>query len=143
MFFRCPDTNKPLGLMLLNGLTKLINEYKEVMCQTETFNQYFHLIKFYIQYILNNLSSQDPKLLCVAYSAVGKLSRYYEKNYISFFSVVSNSAMKHILFFLFVCFSRMPQLFTKDIALVQQFFESMCKVGERSLKNLTLKAVKA
>ncbi|KAG8014834.1 Proteasome-associated protein ECM29-like protein [Nibea albiflora] len=25
----CPDTNKPLGLMLLNGLTKLINEYKE------------------------------------------------------------------------------------------------------------------
>lgn len=23
----------------------------------------------------------------------------------------------------------MPQLFTKDIALVQQFFESMCKVG--------------
>ncbi|KAM9818443.1 proteasome adapter and scaffold protein ECM29 isoform 2-T2 [Syngnathus typhle] len=64
----CPGTNKPLGLMLLNGLTKLINEYKE-----------------------------DPKLLCVAYSAVGKLS------------------------------SRMPQLFTKDIALVQQFFESMCK----------------
>ncbi|KAF7662410.1 hypothetical protein LDENG_00236880 [Lucifuga dentata] len=64
----CPDTNKPLGLMLLNGLTKLINEYKE-----------------------------DPKLLCVAYSAVGKLS------------------------------SRMPHLFTKDIALVQQFFESMCK----------------
>ncbi|XP_036407220.1 proteasome adapter and scaffold protein ECM29 [Megalops cyprinoides] len=64
----CPETNKPLGLMLLNGLTKLINEYKE-----------------------------DPKLLCVAYSAVGKLS------------------------------SRMPQLFTKDIALVQQFFEAMCK----------------
>ncbi|XP_077575498.1 proteasome adapter and scaffold protein ECM29 [Stigmatopora nigra] len=64
----CPDSNRPLGLMLLNGLTKLINEYKE-----------------------------DPKLLCVAYSAVGKLS------------------------------SRMPQLFTKDIALVQQFFESMCK----------------
>uniref|UniRef100_A0AAY4AG20 Ecm29 proteasome adaptor and scaffold n=1 Tax=Denticeps clupeoides TaxID=299321 RepID=A0AAY4AG20_9TELE len=64
----CPDSNKPLGLMLLNGLTKLINEYKE-----------------------------DPKLLCMAYSAVGKLS------------------------------SRMPQLFTKDIALVQQFFESMCK----------------
>ncbi|MCJ8749226.1 hypothetical protein PDJAM_G00173890 [Pangasius djambal] len=64
----CPDTNKPLGLMLLNGLTKLINEYKE-----------------------------DPKLLCMAYSAVGKLS------------------------------NRMPQLFTKDIALVQQFFESMCK----------------
>lgn len=26
-------------------------------------------------------------------------------------------------------FSRMPQLFTKDIALVQQFFESMCKVS--------------
>uniref|UniRef100_A0A3Q3WNZ9 Uncharacterized protein n=1 Tax=Mola mola TaxID=94237 RepID=A0A3Q3WNZ9_MOLML len=66
----CPDSNKPLGLMLLNGLTKLINEYKE-----------------------------DPKLLCVAYAAVGKLS------------------------------SRMPQLFTKDIALVQQFFESMCKEG--------------
>ncbi|KAM6972070.1 proteasome adapter and scaffold protein ECM29 [Aplochiton taeniatus] len=64
----CPDTNKPLGLMLLNGLTKLINEYKD-----------------------------DPKLLCMAYSAVGKLS------------------------------IRMPQLFTKDIALVQQFFESMCK----------------
>uniref|UniRef100_A0A4W5LU91 Proteasome component Ecm29 N-terminal domain-containing protein n=1 Tax=Hucho hucho TaxID=62062 RepID=A0A4W5LU91_9TELE len=42
---------------------------------------------------------QDPKLLCMAYSAVGKLS------------------------------SRMPQLFTKDIALVQQFFEAMCKVG--------------
>ncbi|KAG7272777.1 hypothetical protein CRUP_036837, partial [Coryphaenoides rupestris] len=63
------QSNKPLGLMLLNGLTKLINEYKEV----------------------------DPKLLCVAYSAVGKLA------------------------------SRMPQLFTKDIALVQQFFESMCK----------------
>ncbi|CAB1327121.1 unnamed protein product, partial [Coregonus sp. 'balchen'] len=36
----CPDTNKPLGLMLLNGLTKLINEYKE-----------------------------DPKLMCMAYSA--------------------------------------------------------------------------
>ncbi|XP_059409867.1 proteasome adapter and scaffold protein ECM29-like isoform X1 [Carassius carassius] len=67
----CPDTNKPLGLMLLNGLTKLINEHKE-----------------------------DPKLLCLAYSAVGKLS------------------------------SRMPQLFTKDIALVQQFFESMCKKQE-------------
>ncbi|XP_041077323.1 proteasome adapter and scaffold protein ECM29 isoform X1 [Polyodon spathula] len=64
----CPDNNKPLGLMLLNGLTKLINEYKE-----------------------------DPKLLCVAYSAVGKLS------------------------------SRMPELFSKDIALVQQFFEAMCK----------------
>ncbi|TRY64723.1 hypothetical protein DNTS_030150 [Danionella cerebrum] len=43
----CPDTNKPLGLMLLNGLTKLINEHKE-----------------------------DPKLLCMAYSAVGKLSRW-------------------------------------------------------------------
>ncbi|MGH0136940.1 UNVERIFIED_CONTAM: hypothetical protein FKN15_006873 [Acipenser sinensis] len=64
----CPDNNKPLGLMLLNGLTKLINECKE-----------------------------DPKLLCVAYSAVGKLS------------------------------SRMPELFSKDIALVQQFFEAMCK----------------
>ncbi|XP_039615329.1 proteasome adapter and scaffold protein ECM29 isoform X2 [Polypterus senegalus] len=64
----CPDNNRPLGLMLLNGLTKLINEYRE-----------------------------DPKLLCVAYSAVGKLS------------------------------SRMPHLFTKDIALVQQFFEAMCK----------------
>lgn len=23
----------------------------------------------------------------------------------------------------------MPQLFTKDIALVQQFFEALCKVG--------------
>ncbi|XP_069486911.1 proteasome adapter and scaffold protein ECM29 isoform X2 [Ambystoma mexicanum] len=65
----CPDMKmKPLGPMLLNGLTKLINEYKE-----------------------------DPKLLSVAYSAVGKLS------------------------------SRMPQLFTKDIALVQQFFEALCK----------------
>ncbi len=34
------------------------------------------------------------------------------------------------LFSLFPRFynSRMPQLFTKDIALVQQFFESMCKV---------------
>ncbi|NXY81962.1 ECM29 protein, partial [Alcedo cyanopectus] len=59
---------KPLGPMLLNGLTKLINEYKE-----------------------------DSKLLSMAYSAVGKLS------------------------------SRMPQLFTKDIALVQQFFEALCK----------------
>lgn len=29
------------------------------------------------------------------------------------------------------CFSRMPQLFTKDIALVQQFFEALCKVGAR------------
>lgn len=27
------------------------------------------------------------------------------------------------------CFSRMPQLFTKDIALLQQFFEALCKVG--------------
>lgn len=35
-FFRCPDTNKPLGLMLLNGLTKLINEYKEVKLRTAT-----------------------------------------------------------------------------------------------------------
>ncbi|XP_075681729.1 proteasome adapter and scaffold protein ECM29 [Rhinoderma darwinii] len=65
----CPDAKlKPLGPMLLNGLTKLINEYKE-----------------------------DPKLLSLAYSAVGKLS------------------------------GRMPQLFTKDIALVQQFFEAMRK----------------
>ncbi|XP_064355773.1 proteasome adapter and scaffold protein ECM29-like [Dromaius novaehollandiae] len=54
--------------MLLNGLTKLIDEYKE-----------------------------DPKLLSMAYSAVGKLS------------------------------GRMPQLFAKDIALVQQFFEALCK----------------
>lgn len=38
--------------------------------------------------------------------------------------------------------SRMPQLFTKDIALVQQFFESMCKVGELSLENLTLNSQK-
>uniref|UniRef100_A0A5F8GH31 Ecm29 proteasome adaptor and scaffold n=1 Tax=Monodelphis domestica TaxID=13616 RepID=A0A5F8GH31_MONDO len=65
----CPEIKiKPLGPMLLNGLTKLINEYKE-----------------------------DPKLLSMAYSAVGKLS------------------------------SRMPHLFTKDIALVQQFFEALCK----------------
>uniref|UniRef100_A0A4W3HWX3 Ecm29 proteasome adaptor and scaffold n=1 Tax=Callorhinchus milii TaxID=7868 RepID=A0A4W3HWX3_CALMI len=65
----CPDNKiKPLGPMLLNGLTKLINEYKE-----------------------------DPKALSMAYSAVGKLS------------------------------SRLPQLFTKDLALVQQFFEAMCK----------------
>ncbi|XP_066469723.1 proteasome adapter and scaffold protein ECM29 isoform X2 [Tiliqua scincoides] len=65
----CPDSKiKPLGPMLLNGLTKLINEYKE-----------------------------DPKLLSVAYSAVGKLS------------------------------SRIPQLFTKDLALVQQFFEALSK----------------
>ncbi|TRZ18499.1 hypothetical protein HGM15179_008603 [Zosterops borbonicus] len=65
----CPENKiKPLGPMLLNGLTKLINEYKE-----------------------------DSKLLSMAYSAVGKLS------------------------------SRMPQLFTKDIALVQQFFEALCK----------------
>nr|XP_054507569.1 proteasome adapter and scaffold protein ECM29 isoform X5 [Agelaius phoeniceus] len=65
----CPESKiKPLGPMLLNGLTKLINEYKE-----------------------------DSKLLSMAYSAVGKLS------------------------------SRMPQLFTKDIALVQQFFEALCK----------------
>ncbi|NXE57993.1 ECM29 protein, partial [Casuarius casuarius] len=67
----CPESKiKPLGPMLLNGLTKLIDEYKE-----------------------------DPKLLSMAYSAVGKLS------------------------------GRMPQLFTKDIALVQQFFEALCKVG--------------
>ncbi|NXG01403.1 ECM29 protein, partial [Sakesphorus luctuosus] len=65
----CPESKiKPLGPVLLNGLTKLINEYKE-----------------------------DSKLLSMAYSAVGKLS------------------------------SRMPQLFTKDIALVQQFFEALCK----------------
>ncbi|XP_056374752.1 proteasome adapter and scaffold protein ECM29 [Hyla sarda] len=65
----CPDGKiKPLGPMLLNGLTKLINEYKE-----------------------------DPKLLSMAYSAVGKLS------------------------------GRMPKLFTKDLALVQQFFEAMRK----------------
>jgi len=33
------------------------------------------------------------------------------------------------IFHFFLCYySRMPQLFTKDIALVQQFFESMCKV---------------
>ncbi|XP_039766600.1 proteasome adapter and scaffold protein ECM29 isoform X2 [Ornithorhynchus anatinus] len=65
----CPEVKiKPLGPMLLNGLTKLINEYKE-----------------------------DPKLLSMAYSAVGKLS------------------------------SRMPHLFTKDIALVQQFFDALCK----------------
>ncbi|XP_053321854.1 proteasome adapter and scaffold protein ECM29 [Spea bombifrons] len=65
----CPDSKiKPLGPMLLNGLTKLINEYKE-----------------------------DPKLLSMAYSAVGKLS------------------------------TRLPQLFTKDLALVQQFFEAMRK----------------
>nr|XP_034996453.1 proteasome adapter and scaffold protein ECM29 isoform X2 [Zootoca vivipara] len=65
----CPDGKiKPLGPMLLNGLTKLINEYKE-----------------------------DPKLLSMAYSAVGKLS------------------------------SRIPQLFTKDLALVQQFFEALSK----------------
>uniref|UniRef100_A0A8D0SF45 Proteasome adapter and scaffold protein ECM29 n=1 Tax=Sus scrofa TaxID=9823 RepID=A0A8D0SF45_PIG len=65
----CPEVKiKPLGPMLLNGLTKLINEYKE-----------------------------DPKLLSMAYSAVGKLS------------------------------SRMPHLFTKDIALVQQLFEALCK----------------
>lgn len=38
--------------------------------------------------------------------------------------------------------SRMPQLFTKDIALVQQFFESMCKVGDRSLKSLTLNSMR-
>lgn len=31
--------------------------------------------------------------------------------------------------FFVLSFSRMPQLFTKDIALVQQFFESMCKVS--------------
>nr|XP_060618484.1 proteasome adapter and scaffold protein ECM29 isoform X1 [Anolis sagrei ordinatus] len=65
----CPDSKiKPLGPMLLNGLTKLINEYKE-----------------------------EPKLLSMAYSAVGKLS------------------------------SRIPQLFTKDLALVQQFFEALSK----------------
>ncbi|XP_068090418.1 proteasome adapter and scaffold protein ECM29 isoform X2 [Hyperolius riggenbachi] len=65
----CPDAKiKPLGPMLLNGLTKLINEYKE-----------------------------DPKLLSMAYSGVGKLS------------------------------GRMPQLFIKDLALVQQFFEAMRK----------------
>ncbi|XP_059580608.1 proteasome adapter and scaffold protein ECM29 isoform X1 [Alligator mississippiensis] len=72
----CPESKiKPLGPMLLNGLTKLINEYKEN--EEKIF--------------------EDPKLLSMAYSAVGKLS------------------------------SRMPQLFTKDIALVQQFFEALCK----------------
>lgn len=31
LIFSCPDSKiKPLGPMLLNGLTKLINEYKEV-----------------------------------------------------------------------------------------------------------------
>ncbi len=37
LIWRCPDTNKPLGLMLLNGLTKLINEYKEVWTHAEQF----------------------------------------------------------------------------------------------------------
>lgn len=32
-------------------------------------------------------------------------------------------------------YSRMPHLFTKDIALVQQLFEALCKVG-RPLANL-------
>lgn len=72
-FFRCPDTNKPLGLMLLNGLTKLINEYKEVkQCKTQ--------LKLQDQTFITEINRfflfQDPKLLCVAYSAVGKLSRY-------------------------------------------------------------------
>ncbi|KAM9329749.1 proteasome adapter and scaffold protein ECM29 [Gastrophryne carolinensis] len=71
----CPDSKiKPLGPMVLNGLTKLINEYKE-----------------------------DPKLLSMAYSGVGKLS------------------------------GRMPQLFTKDLALVQQFFEAMRKILDGSV----------
>nr|XP_032808549.1 proteasome adapter and scaffold protein ECM29 [Petromyzon marinus] len=66
---RCPEAKiKPLGPMLLNGLTKLINESKE-----------------------------DSKLRSLAYTAVGKLS------------------------------SRLPQLFSKDIALVQQFLEALCK----------------
>ncbi|XP_078741520.1 proteasome adapter and scaffold protein ECM29-like, partial [Lampetra fluviatilis] len=65
----CPEAKiKPLGPMLLNGLTKLINESKE-----------------------------DSKLRSLAYTAVGKLS------------------------------SRLPQLFSKDIALVQQFLEALCK----------------
>ncbi|XP_043916968.1 proteasome adapter and scaffold protein ECM29 [Protopterus annectens] len=65
----CPDAKiKPLGPMLLNALTKLMDEYKE-----------------------------DSKLLASAYCAIGKLS------------------------------SRMPELFSKNIAIVQQFFEAMCK----------------
>ncbi|XP_064414526.1 proteasome adapter and scaffold protein ECM29 [Latimeria chalumnae] len=46
--------------------------------------------------LINEYSGDPGPLLAMAYSGVGKLS------------------------------SRMPQLFTKDIALVQQFFEAMC-----------------
>lgn len=84
-FFRCPDTNKPLGLMLLNGLTKLINEYKEVKLQMEM--HILTVISYSIIWFMpskQHLSLQDPKLLCVAYSAVGKLSRY-NKIILSFF----------------------------------------------------------
>lgn len=31
-------------------------------------------------------------------------------------------------------YSRMPHLFTKDIALVQQLFEALCKVGKHIVK---------
>lgn len=44
--------------------------------------------------------------------------------------LVSRKNVKNTTNMFFVLsFSRMPQLFTKDIALVQQFFESMCKVS--------------
>lgn len=78
------------------------------------------------------MSFQDPKLLCVAYSAVGKLSRYNKITLIFFLNIASWvwDFNFNILYFTSFPFSRMPQLFTKDIALVQQFFESMCKVGE-------------
>lgn len=32
-------------------------------------------------------------------------------------------------------YSRMPHLFTKDIALVQQLFEALCKVGKHLASN--------
>lgn len=55
--------------MLLNGLTKLINEYKEVQQQRSLQASVLSDVN------QHNLLFQDPKLLCVAYSAVGKLSR--------------------------------------------------------------------
>ena len=126
--------------MLLNGLTKLINEYKEVRPQKilriQSAGSYSSIWFIPTQ---QNLSLQDPKLLCVAYSAVGKLSWYSE--IIPFFTI-NIACLPWDTYTLYtLSSSRMPQLFTKDIALVQQFFESMCKVGEQSLKNLTLNAL--
>uniref|UniRef100_A0A2K6FEV9 Ecm29 proteasome adaptor and scaffold n=1 Tax=Propithecus coquereli TaxID=379532 RepID=A0A2K6FEV9_PROCO len=72
----------------------------------ETFPANIQVLLFTVFFVLSVFCSffsffffnfKDPKLLSMAYSAVGKLS------------------------------SRMPHLFTKDIALVQQLFEALCK----------------